>query len=169
MYNTSDTTSLEQIADSVELLHNCSRQIVKVMEDQIDAIIASNAIGIEELSEVHGNLSKRFKIHEQEFIGELSALLAASGSTAPVRLLSLKELFPDSISDIEKWHKMLTADTKELQRKHNQILQLLEFAMSQNARMMHSMYSAHNAKNTHYAPTGKQSGITTGVALNQEI
>ncbi|MBO6586826.1 MAG: flagellar export chaperone FlgN [Gracilimonas sp.] len=169
MYNISDTTSLEQIAESVDLLHNCSKQIIKVMEDQIDAIIASNALRIEELSEVHGNLSKRFKIHEQEFISELSALLATSGSTAPVRLVSLKEVFPESVSDIENWHKTLTADTKELQRKHNQILQLLEFAMSQNARMMQSMYSVHNSKNTHYAPTGQQKGITTGVALNQEI
>lgn len=169
MYNISETTSLEQIAESVELLHNCSKQIIQVMEDQIDAIIASNAVKIEELSDVHGNLSKRFKIHEQEFVGELSALLAAAGSTAPIRLLSLKELFPESVFDIDDWHRKLTADTKELQRKHNQILQLLEFAMSQNARMMHSMYSVHNSKNTHYAPTGKQSGITTGVALNQEV
>jgi hypothetical protein len=169
MYNTSDTTSLEQIAESVELLHNCSKQIIKVMEEQIDAIIASNAVRIEDISDVHGNLSKRFKIHEQEFISELSALLAASGSTAPVRLVSLKEVFPGAVNDIENWHKTLTGDTKELQRKHNQILQLLEFAMSQNARMMQSMYSLHNSKNTHYAPTGQQKGITTGVALNQEI
>ena len=169
MYNIAETTSLQTISESVELLDSCSKQIIKAMEGQIDAIIASDAIKIERLSEVHGALSKQFKIHEHEFIGELTALLSASKSPDPVRLLSLKKVFPESAGMIDEWHKMLTSNTKELQRKHNQILQLLEFAMSQNARMMQSMYSVHNEKNTLYAPTGKQTSVSTGVAINQEI
>jgi hypothetical protein len=169
MYNIQENTSLQMIAESVELLNNCSQQIIKVMEDQIDAIIGSDAEKIERLSEVHGDLSKRFKIHEQEFITELSSILGSPASKEKVRLLNLKDSFPEAADEIDEWHNTLTSNTSKLQRKHNQILQLLEFAMKQNARMMHSMFSVSNDKNTHYVANGMPSGIPVGVAINQEI
>ncbi|MAL16786.1 MAG: hypothetical protein CL670_08565 [Balneola sp.] len=169
MYNIQEQASLQQIAESVELLDSCSQQIIKVMEDQIDAIIGSDAEKIERLSEVHGDLSKQFKIHEQEFIKELTSIIGTSKNQEKVRLISLKIIFPEAAEKISEWHSKLTSNTSELKRKHDQILQLLEFAMKQNARMMHSMFSASNEKNTHYVANGTPAGIPVGVAINQEI
>ncbi len=164
-----DTVSLKEIQESVGLLHRCSQEIIKVMEEQIDAIIASNPNKIEQLSETHSSLSQQFKVYEQDFIVRLTALLGKKEDAKELRLLKLKELFPDWSDEIGDWHQKLEKNTKDLQRKHNQILQLLEFAMSQNARLMRSMYSSHNEKNLHYGATGKPASIPSGIAVNQEV
>ncbi|MTI86458.1 MAG: hypothetical protein FH748_00665 [Balneolaceae bacterium] len=171
MNNTKDkNSSLQDIAEIVELLDNSSKQIIGIMEKQIDAVIASDASRIEELSEVHTSLSERYREHEKQFIEELSALFDEKEQEEEgVRLVALKNLFPNWATEIDKWHRKLTNNTKQLQRKHNQILQLLEFAMNRNAKMMHSLYSIHDEKNAHYVSDGKRSGISTGVAVNQEI
>lgn len=169
MYTTTDTISLKEIQESVGTLHQCSQEIIQVMEDQIDAIIASNPDKIEQLSETHSTLSSQFKVYEENFVTRLTALLGKGKEANKLRLLKLKELFPDWKEQIEDWHQKLERNTKELQRKHNQILQLLEFAMNQNARLMHSMYDAHNEKNVHYGATGKPAGIPSGIAINQEV
>lgn len=162
---------LERLSDTVELLDNSSRQLVKIMEDQIDAIIASDTQRIESLTDVHTTLSWHYKKNEQEFISELGELMKKRGADQAdnLRLVKLKEFFPSWAEKIDKWHAALTDNTVRLQQKHNQVIELLEFAMKQNARLMHAMYSQHNEKNTRYVASGKQSDIVTGVAVNQEI
>lgn len=169
--NNEHTTYLERLSDTIDLLDNSSRQLMSIMEDQIDAIIASDTKKIESLTDVHTSLSWYYKKNEQEFIRELSELMkmTTDGETENIRLVKLKEYFPAWSEEIDKWHKILTENTVRLQQKHTQVIELLEFAMKQNARLMHAMYSQHNEKNTRYVASGKQSDIVTGVAVNQEI
>lgn len=141
------------------------------MEDQIDAVIASDTQKIESLTDVHTSLSWHYKKNEREFIKDLAGILekVSNGESKTTRLLNLKSYFPNWSDDIDRWHKVLSDNAKVLQQKHNQVIELLEFAMKQNARMMHSMYSQHNEKNSRYISNGKRSDIVTGVAINQEI
>jgi hypothetical protein len=169
MQNKADTKiPLQKIAETVQLLHTSSTQLIKIMNRQIDAIIASNTIEIEELSDTHAAVSKQFKAYETAFITELSKIFADTEPKA-FRLLDLKKVAPAWAMEIEAWHKTLSDNTKTLQRKHEQVMQLLEFAMSQNANLMQSMYSLHNEKNAHYGANGNRTGIMPGVAVNQEV
>lgn len=138
------------------------------MEDQVDAIIASDAFKIEKLSEEHDELSVRYKLHEDEFISTLTDILGPDRGDKPVRLSELKNMFPESAATIENWQTLLYQNTQQLQRKNEQILELLEFALSRNAKLMRSLYSLHHEKNTRYAPNGDTHGIMPGVAVNQE-
>lgn len=161
-------TPLHHIAETVELLNASSTQLIQVMNRQIDAIITSNTAEIEQLSEDHASVSQQFKTHETKFIAELENILGVPKQKT-LRMLDMKKMFPECEVDIDAWHKMLSDNSKTLQRKHEQVMQLLEFAMNQNAKLMHSVYSLHNEKNTHYGANGNRSNIMTGVAVNQEI
>jgi hypothetical protein len=164
-------SSLQRLSDTIELLDNSSKQLMSLMEDQVDAIIASDTQKIESLTDVHTSLSWHYKKNEKEFIKDLSKLLeeVSGGKDQSIRLLNLKTYFPSCEDEINSWHKALSENAKKLKQKHNQVIELLEFAMKQNARMMHSMYSQHNEKNTRYISNGSRSDIATGVAVNQEI
>ena len=171
MKNQTPNQSIQRLSDTVELLNNSSKQLMKIMEDQIDAIIASDTMKVDALTEAHTSLSWYYKRHEEQFILELSELIkeVSNGKTEQVRLVTLKEFFPEWSAEIDQWHKMISDNTRELQRKHKQVLELLEFAMQQNAKLMHRMYSKHSEKDIRYRPTGQHSDVATGVAVNQEI
>ncbi|MAO63655.1 MAG: hypothetical protein CL666_01515 [Balneola sp.] len=161
----------QRLSDTVELLDNSSKQLMKIMEDQIDAIIASDTLKVDALTEAHTSLSWYYKEHEKQFIYELTNLLneASRGEVENVRLTTLKEYFPEKHAEVDHWYEVISENTKELQRKHKQVLELLEFAMKQNANLMHRMYSKHSEKDTRYQPSGQRSDVATGVAVNQEI
>lgn len=170
MYNISEThPQLTQLAIKIENLHNSSTEMLKLMEDQIDAIISSNIIKIEKLSSMHDSLSVKYKIHEDEFINELKKIVGVLNANSKVRLLELKEIFPESSEMIENWQKLLSQNTKKLQQKNEQILEILEFALSRSSKLMRSLYSLHHEKNTHYIANGSKIDTMTGVAINQEI
>ncbi|SMO95838.1 flagellar export chaperone FlgN [Gracilimonas mengyeensis] len=163
---------LQVLSETIVSLDKCSNKLIKVMEEQIDAIIASNPSRIEALSDIHSELTLEYKQQEKAFIRELSELLEAEnlGKEQPrMRLMDLKNHYPEYASEIDGWHTLLTKNTQLLQNKHKQIIQLLEFAMEQNARLMHSMYSEHSTKNSRYSANGNRSPISTGVAVNQEV
>jgi hypothetical protein len=169
MYKITDTHSLlKGLAMKIENLHNSSTEMLKLMENQVDAIIASDALKIEQLSSTHDSLSVRYKLHEDEFIAELNKILGGPAEGRKVRLVELKKLFPESAVMIDNWQKLLSDNTMKLQQKNEQILELLEFALSRNAKLMRSLYSLHHEKNTHYAANGNKAGVMTGVAINQE-
>ncbi|MFP8488632.1 flagellar export chaperone FlgN [Gracilimonas sp. Q87] len=165
--------SLQRLSDTVELLDNSSKQLMSVMEDQINAIITSDTQKIESLIDAHTALSWHYKENEKEFMKDLTELLNKYSNegkdTNNIRLLKLKNVFPEWGEEIDYWHSTLSDNTRELQQKHNQVIQLLEFAMKQNAKMMHAIYSQHNEKNSRYVANGMRSDIITGVAVNQEI
>lgn len=168
--NISSSTFLGKLTDLIDLLDNHSKQMISVMERQIDAIIGSDSQKIESLSETYNSLSWKYKTNEEEFIAELGKILKDRklGKNHQPRLIDLKEKFPEMRNIVDIWHKRLSENAQKLQNKHNQIVQLLEFAMKQNAKLMHSLYNKHNEKNTHYAANGDRSSVITGVAVNQE-
>lgn len=162
---------LQKISDTLELLDNSSRQLLGVMENQIQAIIASKSEELEALSDLHATISKSYKTYEDEFINQLVEILAPikENGNRRFRLLDLKEIFPEQSEKISEWHSLLSKNTNNLQEKHRQVIALLEFAMAQNARTMHSIYSMHNEKNMHYGANGNPSGVISGMAVNQEV
>ena len=169
MYNITDTHSLlKRLALKIENLHNSSTEMLQLMDDQVDAIIASDALKIEKLSATHDTLSVRYKLHEDEFIAELTKILGGVMPGKKVKLVELKTMFPESAEMIDNWQNLLSDNTAKLQKKNEQILELLEFALSRNAKLMRSLYSLHHEKNTHYAANGNKAGLMTGVAVNQE-
>jgi hypothetical protein len=169
MYTITDThQKLKGLATCIERLHDSSAKMLKLMEGQVDAIIASDAFKIEKLSEEHDELSVRYKIHEDEFIATLSEVVGEVNPGSAVRLSELKKLFPECAETIDTWQTLLYQNTQQLQKKNEQILELLEFALSRNAKLMRSLYSLHHEKNTRYAANGDTQGIMPGVAVNQE-
>lgn len=164
-------SSLQRLADAVDLLDYSSKQLMSLMEEQIEAIIASDTQKIEALTDVHTSLSWHYKKNEKEFINDLSKLLQeiTDDENQPVRLLNLRAYYSSWTSQIDSWHQVLSENARKLKQKHKQVTELLEFAMKQNAGMMHNLYSQHNEKNTRYISNGSRSDIATGVAINQEI
>jgi hypothetical protein len=161
-------TEIRVIAEKVEQLHVSSSRMIDVMERQIDAIIASNTSKIEELANLHATLTIRYTENEQDFINELSSVLNNVSEKKGVKLAALKEIFPDFSNEIEYWQNILQDNVMKLQRKHRQIIELLEFAMSSNAKMLETLYSKGSEKNKHYSPTGTSKSIMPGLAINQQ-
>lgn len=159
---------MQVISEKVELLHESSNKMIDVMERQIDAIIASNTSQIEELANLHASLTIRYTENEQDFINELSSVLSSKKEHKGIKLAALKDLFPEYNSQIEYWQSLLQENVVKLQRKHHQIVELLEFAMSNNAKMLETLYSKGNEKNTHYSATGRTKSAMPGLALNQK-
>ena len=159
---------IQAISEKVELLHESSSRMIDVMERQIDAIISSNTNQIEELANLHSTLTIRYTENEQEFIEELSAILSSSQETKGLKLIALKELFPAYTKQIEYWQTLLQENVARLQQKHNQVVELLEFAMNNNARMLDKLYSKSSEKNKHYGPTGSTHSMMPGMALNHK-
>ena len=156
------------ISEKVEMLHQSSNKMIEVMERQIDAIVHSNTQQIEELANLHATLTVRYSANEQEFIQELSAILSVKDDKRSIKLVALKELFPDFKGEIEYWQHLLQDNVSKLQRKHHQIMELLEFAMSSNAKMLETLYSKGSEKSTHYSAKGSRSTIMPGIAINQK-
>ena len=92
---------IKVISEKLELLYESSSNMIEVMERQIEAIIASNTNEIEELSHLYGSLTSRYSENEKDFINELSIVLSNNKDVKGIKLLALKELFPDYTSHIE--------------------------------------------------------------------
>jgi len=159
---------IQVISEKVELLHQSSNKMIEVMERQIDAIIASNTSQIEELASLHATLTIRYTENEQDFINELSLILSDKTEKKGIKLAALKELFPDYSSQIEYWQSLLQDNVVKLQRKHHQIVELLEFAMTSNAKMLETLYNKSTEKNMHYSATGTTNSVMPGLAVNQK-
>ena len=159
---------IKVISEKVELLHESSNKMIEVMERQIDAIIASNTTKIEELANLHASLTVRYTENEQDFINELSTILSSASEKKGIKLAALKELFPEYSNQIEYWQNILQENVTKLQRKHHQIVELLEFAMSSNAKMLETLYTKGTEKNKHYSSTGTTRSIMPGLAVNQK-
>jgi hypothetical protein len=160
---------IKVISEKLELLYESSNNMIEVMERQIEAIIASNTNEIEELSYLYGSLTSRYSENEKDFINELSMVLSNNKDAKGIKLLALKELFPDYTAHIEYWQNILQENVKKLQRKHHQIVDLLEFAMNNNARILETFYAKGTEKNKHYNARGTSRSIMPGLAINQQI
>lgn len=160
---------IQQLDSIVHDLHQTSQQLIYVMEEQIQAIISSSPDKIEELTEKHSEIQGEYKKHERAFLLELENNMADRAETnTSMTLTELKKLFPNYEDQIETWKVKLSQNTIRMQKKNEQLVDLLEFALTRNAKLMHSFYSLFNNKNSHYSPNGEKSNVRSGVAINQE-
>lgn len=160
---------MEYITKAFKALDDTSLKLISLMDDQISAITMSDTEKIEALTEEHAFLIGEFKKHEEQFILELGRCLESEeDEDRGVKLIALKKVFPESAELIEEWKNKLTENTGRLQKKHEQLVDLLEFAMVQNAKLMRSYYGAGNEKNTHYSSKGTKSGFSSGLTINEE-
>lgn len=167
---TEQPARLQELHTIVESLRTTSEQIIYVMDEQIQAVISSSPEKIEELTERQSEMQSRYKKFEREFILQLEKHVnerGGDGKEIP-RLSDLKDKFPAQQAEIERWKVMLSQNTQNLQRKNRQLVDLLEFALNRNTRLMHSFYTLFNRKNSHYNPSGQTANIASGVAVNQE-
>lgn len=158
---------IQQLDSIVLNLNSTSEELIFVMEEQIQAIISSSPQKIEELTEKQSEIQGVYKKHERAFLDELRKYI--SGEESDVTLTNLKNLFPGQKDQIERWKIELSQNTKMLKRKNEQLVDLLEFALTRNANLMHSLYSLFNNKNSHYSPNGQKADVRSGVAINQEV
>ena len=163
------TTQLRDIDYIVLDLHETSEQLIYVMEEQIQAIISSSPEKIEELTEKQTTIHSEYKKHERAFIVELERNMEGVGNSNLPKLGDLVVKFPQEEKKINRWKATLSQNARNLQRKNKQLVDLLEFALNRNTRLMHSFYTLFNNKNSHYSPTGQKSHIASGVAVNQEV
>lgn len=155
--------------DSIVLeLQETSERLINVMDEQIQAIISSSPEKIEELTEKQTAIQSEYKKHERAFIVELERNVENGDSSELPKLADLVVRFPDDEQTINHWKETLFQNTRILQRKNKQLVDLLEFALNRNTRLMHSFYTLFNNKNSHYSPTGQKSHVASGVAVNQE-
>ena len=113
-------------------------------------------------------MQSEYKKHERAFIVELERNVEDHENSGVPKLADLVVKFPDEEQTINNWKATLSQNAKNLQRKNKQLVDLLEFALNRNTRLMHSFYTLFNNKNSHYSPTGQKSHIASGVAVNQE-
>lgn len=163
-----DNSRLRDMDNIVINLREVSEQLIYVMEEQIQAIISSSPEKIEELTEKQTVIQSEYKKHERAFIVELERNVEDSDDGELPRLGDLVMKFPDEEQTINHWKTTLSQNTRNLQRKNKQLVDLLEFALNRNTRLMHSFYTLFNNKNSHYSPTGQKSHVASGVAVNQE-
>ncbi|HKL18294.1 MAG TPA: hypothetical protein VJ905_04975 [Halalkalibaculum sp.] len=171
MTDNKDTVpALQKISETVEHLDKTSRELLGVMDEQINAIISSDTGKMEEFTEAHSTIRCQFKKYEKAFVKELHEVIdPVTDELESLRLVNLKKIFPESALLVDHWKELLSRNTRQLQRKHEQLLQLLNFAMSRNTDVMRSIYSIYNLKNSHYSANGDKTGTVSGVALNQEV
>lgn len=163
-----DNPRLRDMDKIVLNLREISEQLIYVMEEQIQAIISSSPDKIEELTDRHTAIQSEYKKQEQAFIVELERNVEEPENGELPRLSDLVERFPDKEQKINSWKAILSQNAKNLKRKNKQLVDLLDFALNRNTRLMHSFYTLFNNKNSHYSPTGQKSQIASGVAVNQE-
>lgn len=160
--------ALNKLSMYVDLLNDTFNGLHDAMEGQIEAIVSSDPERIEELTQEHSTLSFRYKQLEKDFVLELRDQLKESPEL-PIRLISLKSIYPSLSDKVDLWRKQLTDNTNRLQQKHEHVIRLLEFALLRNSNMMKSIYSVHNASTSHYTLKGNKENRTSGMAVNQEI
>ena len=159
-----------ELSGAIQTLLQTGRELHDVMDDQISAIIASNNHRVEELAAKYATLRGRFGHQEQQFIKILSHTLQEAGHREdPVKLESLKKAAPESTAVIQAWKMVLSQTARQLKKKHEQLIDLLDFALSRNTNMMQSIYQMFNSKNTRYGSNGGRAGMAPGITINQEV
>lgn len=157
------------LSGSIRSLDKASRQLSEILTAQLNAVIIADADKIIRLTEKNVSAQEHFHEMERAFISELKQLIPdAPDKETPVTLESLKQSYPEYTGYIDEWQSQITVNIERLQRQQDQLVQLLDFAQKQNASMMRSIYDLQNGKNLHYGQNGEKSGVSAGMAVNQE-
>lgn len=168
--STTSPAPIQELNNIVMALNQTSEQLIYVMEEQIQAIISSSPDKIQELTDRQSAMQGEYKKHERAFITELEKSMGGpeEKDKDSLRLGDLKLKYPEEQNQIDRWKVTLSQNAQRLQRKNQQLVDLLEFALQRNTRLMHSFYTLFNNKNDHYSPSGQKSAVSSGVAVNQE-
>lgn len=160
----------EELLDSfIEVSENLSQtldELLQVIGAQKEALVTSDIEKVEELTELHSQLSVTYHKQEERFINVITDITDNGESDIPAS--ELTDAFPDATRIINSWKKTLFEKTTLLQEKQKHIMDLLEFVMNRNSSMMKTIYSLHNEKNTHYSIHGHKESIVSGVKINQK-
>ncbi|SHG13864.1 FlgN protein [Fodinibius roseus] len=161
--------SFRQIEQKVESLQGLARQMKETLDKQTEAIISADEEKLTIYTEAYTDLKGRYNQQEQKFIDQLHHLLEPAGvSSHEVRLEQLKGIFPNASSTIDKWKEQLRRQARELKRKNERVVELLDFALNRNAELMYAIYSLNNRKSTHYGSGGQKEEISSGMTVNKE-
>ncbi len=163
------TFPLQVLSDHIRALDKSCSELSKLMDRQLNAVIASDAEQIMQLTEDNAEAQQAFHNNEKKLIDELKELIPESKEQTPsVTLGSLKRRYPDYSLYISEWQKNINDNARRLQRQQSRLVQLLEFAQKQNAHLMQSIYNMHSEKDRYYLQNGKKSAAGCGVAVNHE-
>jgi len=157
---------LDSFIDTAENLSETLDELLRVMGSQKEALVTSNIEQVEELTELHSQLSVTYHKQEEKFVNLLRNIL--DNGNEEIRVTGLTSIFPDSAKIIKTWRETLLEKTRLLQEKQKHIKDLLDFVMSRNSSMMKTIYSLHNEKNTHYSVTGHKESVVSGIKINQK-
>ncbi len=159
---------IHSLSAKVRNIDKASRELSTVMSEQLDAVVASDATMVLQLTEKNASAQQYFHKAEQELIAELHTLTTgADDNEERITLESLKTRFPEYTAYITEWQNLITGNVKRLQQQQDHLVQLLEFAQEQNGLLMRSVYNLQNGKNMHYRPNGETSSVQSGIAVNQ--
>lgn len=170
MQNHSQSTfSINELSRKASLLDHASQHLLDVMDEQVNAVVSSEADKIVQCTEKNVSAQQSFMNAEKAFMNELAGSMPESGQTdRRVSLELLMEAYPEHTGDIIKWKQKISHNIEKLQRKQKELVDLLDFAQQQNKSLMQSLYGVQDAKNTHYSQQGVKTGVMSGMAVNQE-
>lgn len=161
---------VQELANTVVQLDVILNEIHQIIEKQIEAVVQSDSNELSVLTEKHTELQLRYASSEKEFIKKLKYCAeSADNKSDSVKLEDLKDAYPV----LEDWvvgvRNFLNEKVQTLSKKQSQLVNLLEFAITRNKNLMHSIYDMYNHKNKVYSSKGNNGIIPSGVAINQEI
>lgn len=161
--------NLEEFESTIIELKQVVRRMIEVVEDQTDAIIAGDDEKIEEQVESYSSLNTEYGELEQEFISQLEYLIPdADIEDHNLKMRELSRLYPEYADMINRWRSTLGALLKKLERKHEGLNNLLEFALRRNVDFMEELFRLNNQSSIHYGSEGDKTEISSGIALNKE-
>lgn len=161
--------SIQPVFRAAESLKITSRQMLKVMDQQIEAVVSSDLDRLEQLTELNSTLMGTFRKEEKRFVEELTRRTSSPAeSQYEIRIDELKKVNPGSKKLIDNWRRGLKEVMEKLKQKHLQLTELLEFAQGQNRRLMQTIYQISDANNISYGPDGESSSASPGTAVNRE-
>ena len=161
---------LQTLSERVAELYEVFGRLYTCIDQKINAIVMSDVNRIEDLTEQHSALHMEFKKRERSFVEAIQTSIPTGAEiSTPLSLRALKEIYPQYATWVDEWQDMLFRRMMQVQRHHDHLGQLLEFARDQNAAVMQSYYQVQTRKNAHYTATGEQSRVPSGVAINHSI
>ena len=161
---------VHELANTVVELDAILNEIHEIIEKQIVTVVKSDSKKLSALTEKHTELQHLYTSREKEFIKKLKYCAeSADNKSDSVRLEDLSNTYPVLGDWVEGVRSFLNEKLKTLSKKQSQLVNLLEFAITRNKSLMHSIYDMYNHKNKVYSSKGRNVQIPSGVAINQEI
>lgn len=159
---------LQRLSERAKDLTVTFTRLFEVIDQQISAIIKSDIVAIENLTDEHASLHQTFKKQEAAFIDELQSYVPEDyKNDVPGSLTLLKEIYPDYKIYISELQKHLTSNINLFKRNQEQLTELLNFAREQNSGLMQTIYNMQNRNYKYYGQNGECSAVSSGITVNQ--